>query len=100
MRHSQIIKLISVTITEDEIGNQVETEAERTVYANQFYVSSSEFYNAAATGLKPEKMFEIYSWEYKGEGKLKHDGETYRIIRTEARGDKARLTCEKVTADG
>lgn len=100
MRHNQIIKLISVKITDDDIGNQVETPSERQIFANQFYVSSSEFYNAAVTGLKPEKMFEIYSWEYKGEGKLKHDGVTYRIIRTEARGDKARLTCEKVTADG
>lgn len=99
MRHNQIIKLISITITEDAVGNQVETPTERTVYANQFYVTSSEFYNAAATGLKPEKQFEIYSFEYKGEGKLKHDGVTYRIIRTEARGDKARLTCEKVIVD-
>ncbi len=100
MRHNQIIKLISITVAEDAIGNQVETPTERQVFANEFSVGSSEFYNAAVTGLKPEKMFEIYSWEYKGEGKLKHDGVTYRIIRTEARGDKARLTCEKVTADG
>ncbi len=100
MRHNQIIKLINVIVTEDAIGNQIASTTERTVYANEYYVSQSEFYNAAVTGLKPEKMFEIYSWEYKGEGKLKHDGVTYRIIRTEARGDKARLTCEKVTADG
>ncbi len=99
MRHNQIIKLISVTITEDDIGNQIEAPTERQVYANQFYVSSSEFYNAAVTGLKPEKQFEIYAWEYQGEKKLKHDGVTYRILRTEARGEKTRLTCEKVTAD-
>ena len=100
MRHNQIIKLISVKITDDDIGNQVETPSERRIFANQFYVSSGEFYNAAVTGLKPEKMFEIYSYEYQDEEKLKHDDKIYRIIRTEARGDKVRLTCERVIADG
>lgn len=99
MRHNRIIKLISVSITEDAIGNQIETPTEREIFANEFYVSSGEFYNAAVTGLKPEKMFEIYSYEYQGEEKLKHDDKIYNIIRTEARGDKIRLTCEKILAD-
>lgn len=100
MRHNQIIYLISVTTAEDEIGNQVETPTERKVYANEFTVNSNEFYNAAVTGLRPEKRFEVYSFEYQSEDRLKHNGITYRIIRTEAKGEKIRLTCEKVAADG
>lgn len=100
MRHNQVIYLISAIITEDEIGNQIETLTERKVYANEFFISSSEFYNAAQTGLRPGKMFEVYSFEYVGESRLKHNGTTYRIIRTEARGEKTRLTCERVAADG
>jgi hypothetical protein len=99
MRHSQIIKLITVTVTEDSIGNQVALTTERTVYANEFYVNQSEFYNASVAGLKPEKQFELYSYEYQGEPKLKHDTDTYNIIRTEKRGDKIRLTCERILAD-
>ena len=99
MRHSQIIKLITVTVTEDSIGNQVALTTERTVYANEFYVNQSEFYNASVAGLKPEKQFELYSYEYQGEPKLKHDTDTYNIIRTEKRGDKTRLTCERIIAD-
>jgi mannose-6-phosphate isomerase class I len=100
MRFKDIIYLISVVITYDDIGNPVETTTERKVYANEFSVSSGEYYNAALTGLRPAKQFEIYSFEYQGEGKLKHNDITYNIIRTETKGEKTRLSCEKVAADG
>ena len=44
MRHNQIIKLINVIVTEDAIGNQIASTTERAVYANEYYVSQSEFY--------------------------------------------------------
>ncbi|OJF16915.1 MAG: hypothetical protein A6D91_08935 [Bacillaceae bacterium G1] len=100
MRHNQVIYLQAVTVVEDDIGNQVETVTERMVFANELAVSSEEFYNAAATGLRPAKRFEIHSFEYQGEDRLKHEGVVYRIIRTEKRGEKIRLTCERVAADG
>ena len=99
MRHNQIIKLINIITTEDAIGNQIASTTKRTVYANEYYVSQSEFYNAAVADLKPEKQFELYSYEYQGEPKLEHDGKVYNIIRTEKRGDKTRLTCERIIAD-
>lgn len=100
MRHDQVIYLLSVTVEEDEIGNQVEIVTERMVFANELAVTSEEFYNAATTGLRPTKRFEIYSFEYQGEDRLKHDGVVYRIIRVEKRGEKTRITCERVAADG
>jgi len=100
MRHDQVIYLLSVTTTQDEIGNQIEDVVERMVFANELAVTSEEFYNAAVTGLRPTKRFEIYSFEYQGEDRLKHDGVVYRIIRVEKRGEKTRITCEKVIADG
>ncbi len=100
MRYNEIIDLLTVTYTTDPLGNQIETETPRTIFANEFGVSSSEFYDAAAQGLKAEKQFEIYSFEYQNETKLTHEGEEYRIIRTQKNGEKMRLTCEKVLADG
>lgn len=100
MRHNQVIYLQSVTVTEDEIGNQVETVTERMVFANELSVSTEEFYSAGQAGLRPTKRFEIYAFEYQGEERLKHDGVIYRIIRVETRGEKTRITCEKVAADG
>lgn len=100
LRHKEVIYLISVTITYDEIGNPIETITERKVYANERAVGSTDFYNAAVTGLRPSRVFEIYSFEYKGEERLKHNGVTYRIIQAPGKGEKVYLTCEKVAADG
>ena len=82
MRGREVIYLISVTITEDEIGNQIETETERMVFADELAVFDSTFYNAALSGLRPSKMFEIYRLEYDGETKLKYENIVYRIIKT------------------
>ena len=100
MRHNEVIYLISTTIIEDDIGNQIEQELERKVFANSFSISQSEFYNAAVTGLRPSKSFEIYTFEYQNEEKLKHNNAVYRIIRAETKGEKTRITCERVSADG
>lgn len=100
MRHNQVIYLISVTIVEDEIGNQIEKETERKVYANEFSVSSSEYYNAARAGLRPSMMFEIYSFAYQDETKLRHGDIKYHIVRTETKGEKTRIACERVAAYG
>jgi hypothetical protein len=100
MRHNQVIYLQSVTIEEDEIGNQKEVIAERLVFANELAVSAEEFYNAAAGGLRPTKRFEIYSFEYQGEDRLRHGDVVYHIIRAETRGEKTRLTCERVIGNG
>lgn len=101
-RPDQAIFLIGSTITEDNIGNQVETRTERMVFAEELAVFSSEFYNAAVAGLRPSKKFEVYTAEYQGEAMLKHDNITYRIIRTDLgkTPEKTWLVCQKEAADG
>lgn len=96
MRHKDVIYLISIESVEDEIGNSIDTEIKRKVFANKFYINQSEFYNAQVAGLKPSQQFEIYSFEYQNESRLEHEGTKYSIIRAEERGDKTRITCEKV----
>jgi len=99
-RQDQAVYLISSTVVPDNLGNQIKVPAERLVFGEELSVGSGEFYNAAVAGLRPEKRFEIYTREYQGEEKLKHNAVTYRIIRTEGRGEKIRLSCERVAADG
>lgn len=96
MRYKDVIKLITVTYGTDSIGNQVATETEKEVYANMYSVSSTEYYNAALMGLRPSVAFDIYSFEYDGQARLKYDSKTYNIIRTETRGERTRLYCEEV----
>lgn len=91
-----MVYLISVSIIEDELGNQQEIETERKIFANEMAVNQAEYYNAASGGLRPSKMFEVYSFEYQGEEKLRHNGTKYQIIRTETRGEKTRIICERV----
>lgn len=100
MRHKDVVYLITTTKTEDEIGNEVNTEEKRFVYANRFDINQAEFYNAAVAGMKPELQFEIYSFEYKGETKLEYENVVYNIIRNSTRGEKTRLVCEKVIGNG
>jgi len=100
VRHNQVIYLQSVTITEDEIGNQIETVTERMVFANELSVSSSEYYDAGLQGIKPAKRWEIYAAEYQGEDRVRYENTVYRIIRTETRGEKIRLTAERVIGNG
>lgn len=100
MRHLEEIYLINITVSKDDIGNQMETPAERLVFAEELVLRSYEFYNAATTGIRPTKKFEIYTREYLGEDRLKHKGFTYRIILTETKGEKTSLSCERVSADG
>ena len=100
MRHNAVIQLLSATITSDDDGIQTEVLTPRQIYANEMSVGNSEFYNAAQTGLRAEKKFEVYTFEYQDETRLAFEGVTYRIIRTEGKGEKTRLTCERVSGDG
>ncbi len=92
MRHKDVISLVGIEIIEDDLGNQIEQETLREVFANEFDITATEYYEAGAQGLKAEKRFEIYGFEYQGETKFKYDGEEYDIIRTQTKGEKIRLT--------
>ena len=97
------IKLIAITIKEDEIGNQVQEETATEVWAEETGVRQSEFYNAAVTGLKPEKTFIIWANEYSGQTKIEADGVKYKLIRAynnPSKSEMMELVCERVTANG
>lgn len=94
VRHKEVIYLISSTQSQDDIGNVINEEAERKVYANEFAVSSSEFYSAGVSDLKPSKSFRLHTFEYYGEEVLRHANTRYKVIRTSIVGDNTTLICE------
>jgi len=97
------VKLISVTVTEDAIGNQVQTETTTEVWAEETGIRQSEFYNAAVAGLRPERTFVIWANEYDGQTKIEADGVKYKLIRAynnPSKSEMIELVCERVTADG
>ena len=102
MQNSQV-KLISVTYTEDEVGNQIPAETFTEVWAEVTGIRQSEFYNAAIAGLRPERTFVVWANEYSGQTKIEADGVKYKLIRAfnnPAKSEMMELVCERVTADG
>lgn len=88
-----------------EIGNMTETIVKgepvqsmvyREAFANKKSVRQSEFYQASVAGLKPELIFEIRSFEYANDKKLRYpsgdNGKVYDIIRTYDKGEVIELT--------
>ena len=97
------IKLVSITVTDDDIGNQVETETTNEVWAEETGVRQSEFYKAAIAGLRPEKTFIIWANEYTGQVKVECNSVKYKVIRTyinPAKSEMIELICERTAADG
>lgn len=87
-----------------EIGNLVEvidhgeiteTMVYREVFANKKSVRQSEFYQAATVGLRPELIFEVHSFEFNNDEKLRYpvgeEGTEYSIIRVFDKGEITEL---------
>ena len=97
MLFKEVIKLISITTTENEMGDIIEVHVEREVFADKQSIRQSEFYQAAATGLRPELMFIVRSIDYNDEPRLKYNGKEYTIIRTyDKDGELTELVCQGV----
>jgi SPP1 family predicted phage head-tail adaptor len=99
MYFSDKIELIAITVTENSMGDIIETEKETEVFANKKSIRQSEFYQAAATGLRPEIMFEVWSEEYSNQPKLRYNNKLYTIIRTYDKGERTELVCQGLVND-
>lgn len=83
MEYSEIVYLVSSEIIEDDIGNNISSNAtEKKIYAKKQSVRTNEFYNATMTGLTPSCEFVIKRLNYSGEKELLWNDERYEVIRT------------------
>lgn len=89
-----------------ELGNQVETEVNfeviktwvfHEVFANKKSVRSSEFYQAATVGLKPELVFEIHTVDFSNEERVRFNDKEYAIVRVYELGETIELTVTSYT---
>ena len=73
MMYNDVIYLIKETRTVDERGDMVVNQTERAVFAKVKSIGQSEFYQAAAVGLKPEIKFVIADFlDYDEEKSLRY----------------------------
>lgn len=86
------------TSSYDEYGNKVTTVEETDVYVQPRGVYNSEFYNAAALGLKPSITFYITNRaDYDGQKVIEFEDVEYNVIRVDwtAQRDGISLICEE-----
>jgi len=92
------VDLIGVTQSENNIGDFIDTETVTTVFADKQSIRQSEFYQAFATGLRPEIMIVIRAVDYTEQPRLKYNNKYYNIIRTfDKDGELIELICEGIT---
>ena len=100
MTYDNELTLISKSYTEDEIGNQIPSESTNTILCAEKSIGRNEFYSAAVSDLKPEKIFIIHRYEYNNEKEILFEGKRYSVIRTySADIEEIELVCERKTAD-
>lgn len=96
MDRSDVIKLISVTRTQDKYGQFVETETSRQVYCQVGSITQSEFYEGGRNGLNPEYRFTVFFADYEDETIIEYKGKRYAVYRTYlARNDRLELYVER-----
>lgn len=93
MGYNDVISLVSYTETVDSYGRVVRQESTTDVFAKVLSIGTNEFYQAAASGLKPTIKFVIADfWDYDLQKELIHEGVRYNVIRTYRNGHALEIT--------
>lgn len=96
-RWNDVVQFLNSKETENSMSDVVVSyEPTNYAFANRKAVRQSEFYQAHALGLRPEKTFEVMAIDYNGEDFLRHDGKEYKVLRTYDKGEKIEIICEGV----
>jgi SPP1 family predicted phage head-tail adaptor len=83
-----IAYLISATITEDDIGNQIEQETKKEVFCTVESITQSEYFQASQSGLKPQLKLTMSEFDYSGETLVEYNSKRYSVYRTFLRNDE------------
>lgn len=88
--YDEQIKLLGKEKTTTVPGQgKVREVSERIVYTKVLSIGQNEFYQAQATGLKPELKFEIADYlDYENEKELIYQNVRYQVLRTYRKSTK------------
>jgi SPP1 family predicted phage head-tail adaptor len=97
---NELIKLIAVAETTDGYGDQTTSETSVDRLAEIKSIGQSEFYQANASGLKPEIKFVLADFfDYDGQKVIEYGGVRYRVLRTFQVGKTLEITCYTAVND-
>jgi len=91
-----VIDLISITFTQNDLGDDIESKTYSQVFVNKKDVRQSEYYQAMNNGLEPEYMFEVRSIDYSNQERVRYNTKEYDVIRTYDKGEITELTVQGV----
>lgn len=96
MDKTNILYLVSVEYEKDQYGVDRATRTERKVYCDVSSVTSAEFFQGGAQGLKPDLRFTMSMFDYNDEEECVFEGKAYSIYRTyRGKNDTIELYVEK-----
>ena len=100
--YNDIITLVAEEISPDEFGDMAVMETTREVFAQLKSITQTEFYQAQASGLKPEVKFLLADYlDYHGELIVRYAPYEldkvleYTVLRTYRDGNGLELVCKK-----
>ena len=91
MDRSDVIYLISKTITKDKLGVSRATETQRQVFCKVNNISHSEKMENGLMGLAPAYQFSMFRYDYQGEEVVEYNGKRYAIYDATEYNDTVRL---------
>ena len=100
MNFNDVITLINVTLTLDDINQEIEEITENVVFANRNSIAQNEFFQAGRDGIKSAFRFDINTLDYNNETKIVYNDETYYVYRVYEKGDYTELYVEVRSSDG
>lgn len=96
MDRSDVVTLVSETLTQDACGVWNKTKTERDVFCSVDSVTRSEFFEGGRSGLNPEYRITLFEPDYQGEMEVVYNGVAYGVYRTyHARTDIMELYVER-----
>ncbi len=89
-----IILIGKEQVKDNEIGDMIRGPKKREVYGEEVQIYGSTFFQAAAVGMKLEKVLKIWKFDYEDEQYLEYKGVKYKIVKKyETKDEKLELTC-------
>ena len=79
---SNVVTLVSLTYTQDAIGQQIATESTRDVYCDIQSISRAEFFDAGKNDITPDCKITMYRYDYNGERLAVVNGRRLAVYRT------------------
>ncbi|MDD6948829.1 MAG: hypothetical protein PUI75_07360 [Subdoligranulum sp.] len=82
MDRADVMQLITVTYTDDDINQKIPAETARNVFCNVASVSASEWFEAGRAGMQAALKVTMFAPDYQGEQIAVVGGIRYGVYRT------------------